>query len=150
MKNSKALLVALLLVLALGATTASAQIAGTWKGTGTGDAYPYSSVVIHPWQSWKGEIPNSQDVFTGDWYDADGNHGTFRGTPVPSIPEVVVFKGSWYWFDPASPSSRPRYGGDFEMTFHFMEGYYCEGIWTTIWPSSSDQGTMRGRKVWTD
>ncbi|MBN2379644.1 hypothetical protein JXM67_07580 [candidate division WOR-3 bacterium] len=136
------------LVLLISATPVSAQLAGTWTSEGTGYCYPRNNVIIHPWQTWKGEIPNTMDLFKGDWYDADGNHGIFKGEPVPSIPEIAVYKGAWYWYDPASPSSRPRYGGEFEMTFYFMSSHpYCEGTWTTIWPTPYKVGTMKGEKV---
>lgn len=145
MKLSKTILVAL--ILAIGATSAFAQLSGTWKGTGTGFCYPRNSVVIYPWHEWKGEIPNSQDVFEGEWWDHLGNHGTFKGeVEFSPIPEIATAKGSWYWYDPLGPASRPKYGGDFEMTFWFLEGK-CEGTWTTIWPSPGAIGTMEGERV---
>lgn len=150
MKLSKIVAMAAVLVLALGATSAFAQLAGIWEGTGTGNAYPHPGVVIYPWQNWKGEIPNSQDVFTGEWYDANGNHGIFKGeVEFSPIPEIAYAKGAWYWYDPLGPSTQPVYGGDFEMTFYYLDGR-CNGIWNTIWPSTSAQGTMKGWKVWSD
>ncbi|TET23355.1 MAG: hypothetical protein E3J71_03055 [Candidatus Stahlbacteria bacterium] len=148
MSNSKKILIAALAVIFLaGATPIAAQIAGTWEGTGRGCCYPRLSTVIYPWQEWKGEIPNSQDVFTGEWWDADGNHGTFKGAVEFSvIPELAYAEGEWTWYDPTGPSHEPLYGGDFEMTFYILEGR-CEGTWTSIWPSPSDHGTMRGRKI---
>jgi len=148
MSNSKKLLIAALAVIFLiGATPLAAQIAGTWEGTGRGCCYPRLSTVIYPWQEWKGEIPNSQDVFYGEWWDADGNHGTFKGAVEFSvIPELAYAEGEWTWYDPTGPSHEPLYGGDFEMTLYILEGI-CEGTWTSIWPSPGLLGTMRGRKV---
>ncbi len=148
MHNSKKLILAVLaVILLLGATPAFAQLAGTWEGTGTGCCSPHPGTVIYPWQTWKGEIPNSQDVFIGEWWDADDNHGTFKGEVEFSvIPELAYAEGEWTWYDPTGPSNEPVYGGDFEMTFYILEKR-CEGIWTSIWPSPSEQGTMRGRKV---
>jgi hypothetical protein len=146
MKGSKALLITLVLVLALGATPAFAQIAGTWEGTGRGSCSPHPGVLIYPWQTWKGEIPSTEDVFSGEWWDSDGNHGIFKGEIDWVSITVAICKGRWYWYDPTGPSAEPIYGGDFEMKFYVFEEY-CEGIWTSIWPSPSEQGTMRGRKV---
>jgi hypothetical protein len=148
----KLILTALVVVVLLGATPLAAQLYGTWAGTGEGCCYPGPGVVIYPWQTWKGEvyISSYQDVpiFEGEWWDADGNHGTFKGKPIPSIPEIAVFRGEWTWFDPTGTSARPRYGGDFEMIFYFMSSHpYCEGTWTSIWPSPGLPGTMKGEKV---
>jgi hypothetical protein len=148
MNNTKKLLIAALAVIFLaGATPTAAQIAGTWEGTGRGSCYPHPGTVIYPWQKWGGEIPNSQDVFFGEWKDTLDNRGIFKGeVEFSPIPEVAYARGAWYWYDPTSPSAQPVYGGDFEMTFHILEER-CEGIWTSIWPSPSEHGTMRGRKV---
>ena len=146
LNSKKIILAALAVILLLGATPAFAQLAGTWAGTGTGAAYPPCHPPIYPWQNWKGEIPLTQDIFTGDWYDADGNNGIFKGEIEWVSITVALCKGRWYWFDPTGPSHEPIYGGDFEMKFYVLEEY-CEGKWTSIWPSPSDHGTMRGRKV---
>jgi hypothetical protein len=147
MRNiKKTILVVLTATLLLGATPAFAQLAGTWVGTGTGNAYPRSGVVIYPWQDWKGEIPNSEDVFTGEWYDSLGNYGIFKGKAEWIDDETAIAKGAWYWYDPLGPSNQPKYGGDFEMTF-YVGDEICDGIWTTIWPSTGAQGTMEGWKV---
>jgi len=146
-KTKKTILTALAVILLLAATPGFAQLAGTWAGTGRGDCYPRPGVVIYPWQEWKGFIPNSEDVFSGEWWDADGNHGTFKGTPVPSpIPEERRFEGKWTWYDPLSPTPDPVVGGKFKMTFYFLDGW-CEGNWTSIWPSTSTACTMKGEKV---
>lgn len=142
----KILLTAVAVTVMLGATPLFAQLAGVWEGTGTGNAYPHPGVVIYPWQNWQGEIPATQDVFTGEWYDSLGNHGIFKGeVEFSPIPEIAYAKGSWYWYDPTGTAD-PVYGGDFEMTFWFLNER-CNGIWNTIWPSSSDRGTMKGYKV---
>jgi hypothetical protein len=149
MRNSKKLIItALAVILLLGATPLAAQLAGTWAGTGRGSCCPHPGVTIYPWQEWKGEIPNSEDVFTGEWWDSNGNQGIFKGEiDWPSI-TVAVAKGSWYWYDPTGPA-KPVYGGDFEMKFYPMASIppYCNGTWTSIWPSPGLPGTMRGRKV---
>jgi hypothetical protein len=146
MSNSKKLLLtALAVVLLLGAAPLAAQIAGTWEGTGRGSCYPYPSTVIYPWQEWKGEIPNSEDAFSGEWWDANDNHGTFEGEILWISTDVAICNGEWTWYDPTG-SDDPVYGGDFEMKFYVYERE-CTGTWTTIWPSPSEQGTMRGWKV---
>ncbi len=147
MKTTKALIVIVVLMLAVAATPAVAQLAGVWEGTGKGNAYPRNSTVIYPWQKWEGEIPNTQDVFSGTWSDSIGNRGTFKGeVEFSAIPELAKAKGSWYWFDPLGPSNVPVYGGDFAMDFWFTMGT-CEGTWTTIWPSTGVVGSMEGWKV---
>jgi hypothetical protein len=148
MRSRRAILIIAGIML-VAAAPALAQVAGVWAGEGKGNCFPHPGTEIHPWQNWKGVIPNSMDIFKGKWHDADGNYGIFKGKPVPSIPEIAVFRGSWYWYDPLGSSDKPVYGGDFEMIFHFMdsERYWCEGTWMTIWPSISAQGTMKGRKI---
>ena len=147
MHNSKKLiLAALAVVLLLGAAPLAAQIAGTWEGTGRGSCYPHPSTVIYPWQTWVGEIPNSEDVFSGEWRDSEGNHGIFKGEIEWTSVIVAICNGSWYWFDPTGPSHEPVYGGDFEMKFYVLEEI-CEGTWTSIWPSPGMPGTMRGWKI---
>ena len=147
MSNSKKiLLTGLAVILLLGATPLAAQIAGTWEGTGTSCCCPHPGTIIYPWQKWVGEIPNSEDVFTGEWKDSLDNRGTFKGEILWISTTVAIARGSWYWFDPTGPSHEPVYGGDFEMKFYVYERE-CTGTWTSIWPSPCEQGTMRGRKV---
>lgn len=151
MKLSKIVLVALAVIFLAGATPAFAQLLGTWEGTGRGNCYPHPGVVIYPWSVWEGEVYISPDqeapIFEGEWYDEPGNCGTFKGNVLPTGTEDQrVCFGEWTWYDPTSDSSEPVYGGDFRMTFYLEEGS-CSGTWTTIWISSSDRGTMRGRKV---
>jgi len=145
-KTKKTILIALAVILLLGATPAFAQLAGTWVGKGAGSCCPYPGTTIYPWQEWKGEIPDSQDAFKGKWCDEQGNKGIFKGEiDWISITEAVC-KGSWYWYDPAGISAKPVYGGDFKMTFYVFGGD-CKGKWTSIWPSPSAVGTMKGYKV---
>jgi len=142
-KTKKTILTALAVILLLAATPAFAQLAGTWAGVGAGSAHP-PGTVIYPWQEWKGFIPDSEDAFYGEWCDADGNHGKFKGKLVPSpIPEERHFKGYWTWDDPSSVSKK---AGDFHMVFYFLEDY-CKGTWTSIWPSPGFPGIMKGEKV---
>ncbi|NLI98699.1 hypothetical protein GX441_08595 [bacterium] len=146
----KILIAAIAVALILAASPAMAQLAGVWEGTGKGNCYPRNSTVIYPWQQWKGEIPATQTTFSGTWNDSLGNHGTFKGKiEFSPIPELAKAKGSWYWFDPLGPSTQPVYGGDFVMDFWFTMNR-CNGNWTTIWPSTSAEGTMKGWKVWPD
>ena len=147
MRNHKKLfVVAAALLLFCVVTPAFAQLAGTWAGEGKGNCYPYNNTVIYPWQNWKGEIPNSEDVFTGEWYDSNGEHGTFKSEITWISLTTAVAKGAWYWYDPLGPSAKPVYGGDFTMTF-YVYAKDCEGVWTTHWPSSSVVGSMKGYKV---
>ncbi|MBN2378427.1 hypothetical protein JXM67_01310 [candidate division WOR-3 bacterium] len=150
LKYKKIILTVLAAAVILGAAPAFAQLYGTWKGDGRGNCYPHPGVVIYPWQDWKGEVFVSPDediiLFTGDWYDALGNHGIFKGrVEFSPIPELAIAKGSWFWFDPTG-TAEPVYGGDFKMNFWFTMNR-CDGHWTTIWPSTSAEGTMKGKKV---
>lgn len=148
----KTFLAALAVVLLLGAVPASAQLLGTWEGTGTGNCFPHSGVVIYPWSVWKGEVYISPDqdapIFEGEWYDELGNCGTFKGNVLLISPskDQRICLGEWTWFDPSSDSNQPVYGGDFRMTFYLKEAC-CDGTWTTIWISSSARGTMEGTKT---
>ncbi|NLI98709.1 hypothetical protein GX441_08645 [bacterium] len=147
MINARRIAIALSVFFALGAASLNAQLSGTWKGSGTGSCIPHPGIVIYPWQEWKGEIPDAEDVFSGEWRDSGGNHGTFKGTPLPSpIPEERRFSGEWTWLDPTVPSTQPVVGGKFSMTFYFLEGY-CKGTWSSVWPSASARGTMKGERV---
>lgn len=144
MSRFRTLTLILSAIILFAATPITAQLAGTWAGEGTGNAYPPSGETIHPWQNWKGDIPATEDSFKGDWWDADGHIGTFQGKQVPSpIPEERVFQGTWVWIEPSGISAK---SGDFEMHFFFIEGT-CKGTWTSIWPSSISGGTMKGERV---
>jgi hypothetical protein len=135
------------LALLLVSTSLSAGLYGVWEGKGSGNCYPHPGVVIYPWQQWKGSVYDSPDgdaiLFTGEWYDANGNTGIFKGKVEYSpIPELAIANGAWYWYDPTGISD-PVYGGDFKMNFRYLDGK-CEGNWKTIWPSTSAVGSMKG------
>ena len=139
----KILLTGLVVILLLGATPLSAQLAGTWEGIGTGEAHPPCHLPIYPWQDWIGEIPNSEDVFSGEWKDSLENRGTFEGEITISSVTQAYCEGYWTWDDPSAPSI---IAGEFEMIFYIYEER-CEGTWTCIWPSPGLPGTIRGWKV---
>jgi len=92
------------------ATPALARLAGTLAGSGKGFISSRPGIVIHPWQNWKGRIPASQTVFTGEWRDDAGKCSTFTGSVEFSpLPEIAIARDAWYWSDPTGPSTRPRY-----------------------------------------
>ena len=153
MRNlQKTILGAVALVLLLSAVPVSADLIGTWAGTGTGNCHPRNSVVIYPWSVWEGQVFVSEEedatIFVGEWEDELGNHGTFRGRvlPISTAPDERICRGRWTWYDPDGVSVEPVVGGQFRMVFHPEEAV-CEGIWTSIWPSSSAQGTMEGEQI---
>lgn len=150
-KTKKIIPGALAVTLLLGATPVAAELYGTWGGTGNGECYPHSDVVIFPWSVWKGDVYISPEqdapIFEGEWYDETGNYGTFKGNVYfPPIEEIAIAEGEWTWYDPESDSNKPVVGGKFKMTFCFLVGY-CNGIWNTHWPSPSEVGTMTGKKL---
>lgn len=139
----KITLTALAVIFVAGAAPAFAQVAGTWAGEGEGSCSPPSGIVIYPWQNWKGEIPDSEKKFTGEWWDEDGNQGSFFGELAPyATPETVIFQGIWTLDDPSGFSC---IGGKFTMNFYFNEDE-CEGTWNSGWPSGLPC-TMWGEKV---
>lgn len=142
MHNHKKLIVVLGVVLLAAASPVLAQLAGTWAGEGTGSCSPRPGLVIYPWQNWKGEISEDEDVFEGEWRDEDGNRGSFFGEPAPfSTPESKIYQGYWTWETPDGLYK----GGEFKMTFFFLEDV-CEGTWNSIWPSGLPC-TMWGEKI---
>lgn len=149
MHNMKKLILgALTLVLLLGATPAVAQLAGTWEGTGTGSCpnpFPTPPESICPWQTWRGEVSEDDQTFSGTWRDYPGSHGTFRGEATLSTPEEVVFVGTWTAiYDDPSGLSVILNMGTFTMHFRYTSRE-CEGRWWTY--DNEHDGTMRGRKV---
>ncbi len=148
MSNIKKIVLSLVaIVLLLGASSVSASLAGTWRGEGTGSCFPHPGMEIYPWQDWKGEISEKEDIFKGEWRDKAGNHGTFEGKLVPSpIPEERRFEGEWTWDDPLSMSILPVVGGKFKMIF-CIYSKECKGTWMTHWISISAVGSMQGKKV---
>ena len=151
MSNSKKLLIAALAVIFLaGATPLTAQLAGTWAGEGEGWCpfpVPYPSEYMKPWQNWKGFIPNSEDVFTGEWWDGDNKRGNFKGEIIFISPEDAYCKGEWTWLDERFYPPREYYMGPFSMKFKLVEKLYCYGEWQGHLPSGIYSGTMEGKKV---
>jgi hypothetical protein len=154
MRNPQKILVALVVLFALGATMpVFAQPVGTWEGTGEGWCpfpVPYPSEYMKPWQTWKGRLePNPQQVgyiFYGDWYDADHNHGSFKGRAILETPTEIYFEGDWYWWDERFMPPRVYRMGPFNMTFR-RDGSSCRGEWQAHLPSGIYSGTMRGRWI---
>lgn len=143
--SKKPMIIILAAALLIAAAPMAAQIAGNWEGTGTGSCYPANGIIIYPWQTWQGEIPNAQNVFKGEWQGSDGNHGIFKSKILWISVTTAIATGSWYWYDPTG-AAEPVYGGDFKMKFEYASDA-CTGTWTTIWPSSSNVGTMTAWKV---
>ena len=143
MRNFRNLLLLTLVVgVFIGAGSLWPQLPGIWAGTGKGNCHP-PGYTIYPWQKWKGEIPNSGDVFFGEWCDKAGEHGDFKGEVYYLIPLQAVSIGKWSWDNPDVPSQAV---GDFRMEFFLIEKNVCEGVWTSIYPSTSAQGTMKGKR----
>ncbi|MBN2379650.1 hypothetical protein JXM67_07610 [candidate division WOR-3 bacterium] len=151
-RTQKIILVALTMILLLGATPVFTEIEGKWKGTGTGNCHPHPGMIIFPWSVWEGKVYVSEDenitILEGEWKDELGNHGTFQGRflLVSSSPDERICTGRWTWFDPTVNTAEPVFGGKFRMVFHPEEAV-CEGNWTSIWVSSGAIGTMEGQKV---
>lgn len=148
MKTPKALMVALAAILVIGATPALAQLAGTWKGEGDGACSPPPigpiDFPIYAWQNWKGDIPDSENEFYGDWYDEAGHYGNFKGKITLGTPTEVVCLGTWTWFDTSVDPPKEYVMGRFWMKFH-KEKLTCIGEWSTSY--SDEGGTMKGEKV---
>jgi hypothetical protein len=140
MRKSMTIAVAVILLAAV--LPATAQVAGTWQGNGTGSCSPPSG-MIHPWQYWEGFIGNDELVFEGTWEEEDGSsHGSFSGHLAPfSTPETVIFQG--YWTLDSEEFS--CIGGNFTMTFYYLEDE-CNGTWTSVWPAALPC-TMWGKKI---
>lgn len=117
-------------------------LAGTWAGEGKGNAHP-PGTTIYPWQYWKGEVSKDGKAFYGEWKDEKGNHGKFKGE-IDWVSHTTAYaKGIWTWDHPSSVSKK---AGDFKMKFSIWTKE-CKGEWTSIYPSSSAQGIMWGKKV---
>jgi hypothetical protein len=131
------------------ATPLTAQIGGTWKGTGTGNCpnpFPTPPESILPWRIWKGEIPDDEGIFKGTWKDPLGSHGTFKGKAMLGTPEEVVFVGTWSAiYDDPSGLSQIIEMGTFRMTFH-REELTCHGRWRSYYGAIFN-GTMEGGMV---
>lgn len=131
----------------IAATPAMAQLGGTWAGEGEGACSPPVGTIdfpIYAWQTWKGDIPDSEDEFYGEWYDEDGNYGNFKARMTFSTPEEVACFGKWTWFDTSVRPPREYLMGTFWMRFH-KEALTCFGEWESEY--SGESGTMTGEKV---
>lgn len=152
MNNKKMAALAIAVFLLLGITPIYAQIAGTWAGTGEGWCpfpVPYPNEYMKPWQNWKGSIPNTQNVFSGEWYDGDGNQGTFKSEILFVTEEEAYAGGDWYWIDNRFDPPVYRWMGPFSMKFKYPPygRIHCYGEWQGHIPSGIYSGTMKGRKV---
>ena len=142
MRSVRILLLVLIPVLVCLAAAPISPLTGTWAGEGKGNAHP-PGTTIYPWQHWKGEIPNSGDVISGVWKDEKGNGGKFKGEIDWISFTCAVAKGIWTWDDPSAISVK---AGDFKMYLYPYQKE-CKGEWTCIYPSTSAQGVMWGKKV---
>ncbi len=148
----KLLFVAIAAFVVLGFTPVMAQPVGTWMGEGDGWCpYPIptpSSAPMYPWQDWKGRFePNPAGigyVFYGDWYDAGGNHGTFKGTAILGTPTEISCQGTWTWWNERVRPPHVYQMGTFNMLFR-RDGSSCHGEWLdNTDPSGLYHGTMTG------
>lgn len=145
----KLLLTALTVTVLLAAVPLSAQLAGTWAGEGEGWCpfpVPYPSEYMKPWQNWKGFIPNTEDIFSGEWYDGDGNQGIFKGEIIFVTPEDAYCEGEWYWIDYRFDPPQYHLMGPFSMKFKLEEAI-CYGEWQAHLPEGIFTGSMKGEKV---
>jgi hypothetical protein len=144
----KSLTIAVAAILLAAALPATAQIAGDWMGIGDGVCSPPPSypqnIPIYAWQNWEGSIPNTEDVFSGTWYDANGRHGEFRGKMIMSSITEVLCRGTWTWIDDSVDPPVKYKMGRFWMRFHKIN-LSCVGEWGTSY--SNEGGTMEGGMV---
>lgn len=141
MRTFRNLLLIMIPVLLCLAASPISPLTGVWAGEGKGNAHP-PGTTIYPWQYWQGEIPNSGDVFKGEWKDEKGNHGSFKGEVAWISFTTAIAKGYWTWEKPSSITK----AGKFVMYFS-PYSKECKGTWTCIYPSSSVQGHMWGKKI---
>ncbi|TKJ43644.1 hypothetical protein CEE36_02880 [candidate division TA06 bacterium B3_TA06] len=149
MSNSKKLLIALAVILAVGATPLLAQLEGPWAGNGEGSCKTPTGITIYPWQEWDGFVENG--AFDGSWWDGD-NGGNFHGdiisisTPVPPAEphDVAYCEGTWTWVNDEGEEISM---GQFWMNFDLLYGT-CEGEW---WPCNRPEpwgpGIMWGWRI---
>ena len=145
----KILTVAIALTLLAGVTPLGASLAGSWLGEGsgsvcTGPITPPPDFPIYGWQNWKGQIPNSENEFCGEWYDKIGNYGNFKSRMTFSTPDEVACVGTWTWFDTSANPPHEYVMGDFWMKFHKVN-LTCYGEWFTNF--SNEGGKMWGGMV---
>jgi hypothetical protein len=148
MRNPKKILVALVVLLALGATMpVFAELNGHWAGTGRGVCYPpFPTPTPHPiyaWQHWSGRVEDSRD-FYGRWEDEEGNYGKFKGEIILMSPTTAYCRGEWTWFNTFVDPPREIVMGKFDMSFNYVEEV-CEGRWWT--PDGAVPGSMRGERI---
>jgi hypothetical protein len=150
---TKLVLITLAVVLLLGASPVFAQPVGTWDGTGEGWCpfpVPYPSEYMKPWQIWKGRLepdPNQVGyVFFGDWYDASGERGSFKGRAILETPTEIYVEGDWYWIDDRFDPPQYHLMGPFSMKFR-RDGRSCKGKWQAHLPFGIYSGTMEGSWV---
>lgn len=145
----KILLTALAAILVLAAVPLTAQVAGTWKGEGDGVCSPPpfwpTDIPIYAWQSWIGEIPDSENSFEGEWHDETGKFGHFYGQILLETPTEVCCKGEWTWvYGPDTDPPQEYTMGPFWMKFHKIN-LTCYGEWSTSY--SNEGGKMEGGMV---
>jgi hypothetical protein len=150
----KSILIALAVVLLMGATPALAELNGDWAGTGRGACSPPvgpDDFPIYAWQSWKGVIEDSEDedikVFYGKWEDKTGNYGNFKGKIIWMSQTNAYCEGKWTWYDTSVLPHKEIVMGKFSMKFtHFpVETPYCSGEWVSEY--SNEGGTMKGKMI---
>ncbi len=151
--SKKIILSVLAIAILLVASPALAAVDSRWEGEGKGVCYPpFPTPDIHPiyaWQDWNGEIKESLDqanlkIFSGDWRDKKGNHGTFKGkVEYISITEAYC-KGTWTWVYETPAAIRVYKMGNFIMKFHMSTGK-CSGEWYIEDEISAEpRGVMKG------
>jgi hypothetical protein len=145
MQHSKKLMVALAVIFLVWATPALADLDGVWEGYGNGSCYAPDGSLIHPWQTWNGEVADG--TFEGYWQDDDGSSGGFTGgiicfyTPNPPTYTFAHCEGSWTWI---SPDGELFEMGDFNMEFNLG----LDTCWGNWWPYTGAQGgTMWGWRI---
>ncbi len=141
-KVKKLLLAMLAVVMLLGATPLFAELEGTWAGEGRGFfIYPAGipSDTVYVFQRWEGVVRNGE--FRGEWSDADGHSGKFRGRIILMSLTEAYCEGEWLWIDTSVDPPVIRARGPFNMTFYYRdEDETCSGNW---FYNNVHRGTMR-------
>lgn len=146
MRNSKKLIIALAVILAIGATPIAADLDGIWEGYGEGSCETPTGIIIYPWETWNGTVENG--TFEGVWEDSDDNYGDFLGsithfyTPEPPTYTFAHCEGTWTWVDPEGAA--PTEMGDFSMEFNLGLDT-CWGEWLPY--TNAQGGTMWGWRI---
>jgi hypothetical protein len=147
MSNSKKLLIAALaVILAVGATPLFAELEGTWAGDGRGfivDPSGIPSDTVYVWQHWEGTVRDGD--FWGEWSDADGHHGKFKGGIILMSITEAYCEGEWLWIDDSVEPPVIRLRGSFDMIFRYRDDdETCSGNW---YYNNVQHGNMRGRRI---